>query len=128
MSRRIYEEVDPEPIELPLRYKHPPTITEQIKRHVETALSRHALEQGFESFEEAEDFDVDDDFDPSSPWELEFDPVSGKEMYPQEKALLDKARQEFQDLDKKQKKQRFFDWFTKKKSDSTPETKVDPPK
>lgn len=64
---------DSTPIELPLHWQRPQTIQEQIRSFVRSELSRRAAAQGEETFEEADDFDVDDDFDPRSPWELNFD-------------------------------------------------------
>lgn len=47
---------------------------DSIREMIREALSREAEEAGYESFEEADDFDVGDDYDPSSPYEEEFDP------------------------------------------------------
>lgn len=41
---------------------------------VSEKLRMEALAAGQETFEEADDFDVDDDFDPTSPYEVNFDP------------------------------------------------------
>lgn len=38
-------------------------------------MAKQARQQGFETFEEADDFDVGDDFDPTSPYEQIFEPV-----------------------------------------------------
>lgn len=58
-------------VEVPLNFRRPPTIQEQIRQFVRSEVSRAAQEQGFESFEDADDFDVDDyDPDPLSPYEL----------------------------------------------------------
>lgn len=51
---------DPTPVEVPLHFRRPPTLQEQIKAMVRGELSRHAADQGMESFEEADDFDVGD--------------------------------------------------------------------
>lgn len=64
---------DPTPVGIPVGLKRPPTLQEQIKAMVRTQLSQQMQQQGYETFEEAEDFDVDDDFDPKSPWEHDFD-------------------------------------------------------
>lgn len=68
--RARYEYPDPTPLEVPVGFKRPPTIQEMIAKMVRVSLE--AREAGMETFEEAEDFDVDDDFDPSSPWEEHF--------------------------------------------------------
>lgn len=52
---------DPKPVGLPIGYKHPPTLEQRIKSMIEVTLSRQAAAAGSESFEEANDFDVDDD-------------------------------------------------------------------
>lgn len=73
---------DPTPIELPLGMKRPETLAEQVQRLVRNQVSQYAALHGHETFEEAEDFDIEDDLDPSTPYELEFDPVLGKELTP----------------------------------------------
>lgn len=61
MSAR-YEIPDPIPVEVPLKFRDRPlTIQEEIARYVRINLSQHAAEQGEESFEEADDFDVEDE-------------------------------------------------------------------
>lgn len=67
------EMVDSKPMELPLDFSRPPTIQEMIKQLVKKELSEVAQGLGAESFLEADDFSVDDDFDPKSPWELNYD-------------------------------------------------------
>lgn len=64
------EEPDPTPVEWPAHLRRPPTLAEEIKRLVRIEVSRAAEEAGFESFEEADDFDVDDDSDIFSEHEL----------------------------------------------------------
>lgn len=69
------ERLDPTPVALPVAFKRPPTIQEQIAQMIRSERLRQAAEAaGYETFEESEDFDVDDDFDPKSPWEIHFDP------------------------------------------------------
>lgn len=70
---------DPNPVAVPAGFQVPETLDEQIRRLVRGAVSQQAQEQGLETFEESEDFDIDDDmFDPSSPYEEVFDPVLGR--------------------------------------------------
>ena len=65
---------DPEPVAMPVGFERPPTLAEQVARLVRSnELARLAQSEGMETFEEADDFDVDDDFDPSTPWEQDFD-------------------------------------------------------
>lgn len=73
LDSRGYEVLDDTPVSRPVRFSPPPTLQEQIKRFVRVELSRQAEEQGEETFEDADDFDVGDDYDPKSPWELSAD-------------------------------------------------------
>lgn len=66
---------DPTPMEPPLGYKEQPSIAQQIRDMVRSEQLRLAVEaEGYETFEEADDFDVGDDFDPTTPYENDFDP------------------------------------------------------
>lgn len=102
--KREYEQCDSKPMALPVNMKRPPSLQEQIQRLVRSEqLKQLAAQQGAESFEEADDFEVGDDYDPSSPWEMEFEPSLGKEITKSEKALLDASRQKFDEMAQKQK-------------------------
>lgn len=66
----------PIPIEPPLGYKRQPSLAEQMRQLIRSeALAAAARSQGYETLEEGDDFDVQDDYDPRSPWEYNFDPV-----------------------------------------------------
>lgn len=66
---------DPTPIAPPLGYVKQPSITERIRDMVRSEHLRIAAEAaGAETFEEADDFDIGDDHDPSSPYEEVFEP------------------------------------------------------
>lgn len=54
---------DPRPVELPTGLKVRPSLQEEIRRYIRAEMSNHARDQGWESFEEANDFDIDDDID-----------------------------------------------------------------
>lgn len=71
---------DPTPLELPAGRKRPETLAEQVQRLVRHQVSAYAELHGHETFADADDLEVDDDFDPSSPFELEFDPILGREI------------------------------------------------
>lgn len=91
-----WEVLDPNPVEVPIGAKRPETLAEQVQRLVRTSVSAYAQAQGEETWEEAEDFDVEDDFDPSTPYETFFDPVLGKDISPAEfKANADRYREEY---------------------------------
>lgn len=69
-----HEVLDPTPMAPPIGYKPQPSMVDIIRAQIRSeALAREAEEQGFETFEEADDFDVED-FDPTSPYEEIFDP------------------------------------------------------
>lgn len=68
------EIVDGRPMSPPLGYKKTPSISEQIREMVRSHALEQALASGVETFAEADDFEVGDDLDPSSPYEEYFDP------------------------------------------------------
>lgn len=94
MTKLGYSRLDPTPIAPPLGYKKQPSLVEQIRHMVKSeALAAAAAAAGAETFEESEDFEVDDELgviDPHSPWENDFDPPA-KEIA---KAVGDHRREE----------------------------------
>lgn len=72
---------DPRPIAPPVGYTRAPSIAEQIRSAIRShELAKEVSDAGFETFEEADDFDCPDDPpDPTTPYENEFDP-SAKEI------------------------------------------------
>jgi len=65
------EKPDLTPVEWPLNLTRPLSLQDEIKRFVRSEMSMRAAEHGFESFEESDDFDVDDeDGNLASPYEL----------------------------------------------------------
>lgn len=79
-----HEVPDPRPMEIPAGFKRPETLQEQVARLVQGSISRKAAEDGHETFDESEDFEVDDDFDPSTPYEEFFDPALNRRITPDE--------------------------------------------
>lgn len=66
---------DPTPVAPPAHLRRTMTMSEQIQQMIRREFSMRASEEGFETFEEAEDFDIDDDpADPHTPYEAVFDP------------------------------------------------------
>lgn len=61
---------DDTPVEVPLNWKRPPSLREMIQQHIRTEMSLTAQGEGMETFEEADDFEVDEDPDPLSQYEL----------------------------------------------------------
>lgn len=57
------EYLDPKPMEVPAELRRPESMDEKIRRIIRTNLSEQAAAQGRETFEEADDFEVEDSFD-----------------------------------------------------------------
>lgn len=70
LDQRGWEIPDPTPLEVPLHWKRPPTLQDTIRQFIRTELSNQAVDQGAESFEEADDFDMDEEPDPLSAYEM----------------------------------------------------------
>lgn len=69
------------PMQPPVGFRREPSMFDIMRDMI--ARERMELENaGFETPEEADDFDVDDDFDPSSPYEHNFDPPAPSEVPP----------------------------------------------
>lgn len=65
---------DPVPMEPPIGYVPTPPLVDMIRSMIQSEkLKAEALAAGYESFDEADDFDVDDD-EPSSPYEDQGNP------------------------------------------------------
>lgn len=85
-DRRLYgpargrENPSPERLSMPSGFERPLTLQEQVQRLVRSSLSRYAEMQGFESFDEADDFDIEDEIEPHTPYEVFFDPVLGRDV------------------------------------------------
>lgn len=85
LDKNGHEVPDPKPLSIPMGYKRPETLQEQVQRLIRSSMSEYAALQDAETFEEADDFDIEDDeLDPSTPYEMEFDPVLGREVSPAE--------------------------------------------
>lgn len=100
------EILDPQPLAVPAGFKKPAPLADQVRRLVRAQLSDIAASQGYESFEEADDFDVDDEPLLQSDWETVFDPELGKEMTRLEHAEVERSRREFDKQAKAQEKRR----------------------
>lgn len=71
LNERGHEVLDDKPVSLPLRFQRGENITQQVQRLVAGEMSRLAEARGFETFEDANDFDVGDDYDPRSQHEVD---------------------------------------------------------
>lgn len=81
-NERGQEIPDPTPMQPPVGFTRQPSIAEQIRQMVRSEkLAQEAAAAGFETFEEADDLDVEDDdtFDRTSPYEANFDPMTDQE-------------------------------------------------
>lgn len=58
------EILDPTPMEPPIGWKKTPHVYDMLRAMVQNEISRKAQEQGFETFEESDDFE-DDEYDPT---------------------------------------------------------------
>lgn len=61
---------DQRPVSIPVGWERPLSLEEQMKRLIRTELSVRAQAMEQETFEEADDFDVDEDPDILSPYEI----------------------------------------------------------
>lgn len=68
------EKASSTPVAPPIGYIKQPSMVENIRDMVRREMSIAAAEAGMETFEEADDFEVGDDYDPRSPYEELFDP------------------------------------------------------
>lgn len=86
------EIIDPTPMAPPIGWKPQPSMIENIRNMVRSELLARAAEaDGKETFEEADDFDIEDDpADPNSPWENEFDPPVREIMEAGRRAIAEK--------------------------------------
>lgn len=73
LPRDLGEVPDPTPLARTVGFQRPPTLREQMQQAIREHLSFQAASQGFETFEEADDFYVQDDVEPTSRHELDDD-------------------------------------------------------
>jgi len=72
LNENGHEILDDTPVAIPLRFSRPPSKLEDLRAMLKI-VSREAENAGQETFEESDDFDIGDDYDPRSPWELSVD-------------------------------------------------------
>lgn len=78
LNEKGHEVLDPTPMTLPIGATRPESLQDQIARMVRSAFMLQRQAEGFESPDEADDFNVEDDEgDFSSPWELSADQEAG---------------------------------------------------
>lgn len=95
------EVLDTTPIAPPVGFTPQPSMFDYVRELVRSERLRQEVEaQGFETFEEADDFDVDDDFDPSTPYENDFDPDIKELVSAGKEVVSSKAKQPSVEPDK----------------------------
>lgn len=67
------EHPDQRRVEIPTRLKLPQRQVDRVRSIIRQEMSRRAVDEGKESFEEADDFEIDD-LEPFSPYEEVFEP------------------------------------------------------
>lgn len=90
------EILDPTPMAPPIGYVKQPSMVEIVRNMVRSErLALAAEEAGLETFEESEDFDVDDELEELSGFENDFDPPIDevKEAVEEARREADKARE-----------------------------------
>lgn len=70
-----YEDPDPRPFAPTVGVRPKETLEERMRRMIRDEMSYVAEQQGMETFEESDDFDVDDEHDPASMYEIPWEPV-----------------------------------------------------
>lgn len=80
------EILDPRPVAVPVGYQtQQESIAQMIARLVRNQRHQDALANaGFETFEESNDFDCDDDFDPKTPYEEHYETIQMAEALERE--------------------------------------------
>lgn len=87
LDARGREIPDPVPMQPPIGYKATPSIMDQVRDMIKSESLRLAAQQsGMETFEEADDFEVGDDYDPSSPYEEVFEGIPTGRDYASDEA------------------------------------------
>lgn len=74
-NKQGHEMPDPNPVAIPVGFRKPESLNSIVRRLVRSEVSEAAEKHGLESFEEADDFDVEgeDPVDMQSPWDLDSD-------------------------------------------------------
>lgn len=89
-----HEILDNSPVAIPVKFKRVDAITQKVADLVRGEFSRLAEKEGYETFEDADDFDVGDDYDPHSPYELNeeqeyYDHRNDPRLKPEERTVVE---------------------------------------
>lgn len=118
LNEKGQEIPDRTPVAIPVRFRGArDSLQEQIRRAVREEISRGVAQAGGESFEEADDFDVDDDPEIKSPYEVDEDLPKWDEKQRRQEAVeeaerkLARRNRKNPDDDVKAFGKRLFDFF-----------------
>lgn len=98
LNERGHEILDPTPVAIPVGFKKPLSLEERMIRFIRSERVRAHLDQsGHETFEEADDFNVGEDFDPVSPYEEHFDHLQNYENDKAARAARSRPNKKFEE-------------------------------
>lgn len=66
LDEKGHEILDDTPVAIPVKFMRAQTLTDQVRALISVHASQRAADDGFETFEEANDFDIPDEYDPAS--------------------------------------------------------------
>jgi len=69
--RQVYEDLDPNPVEIPENKRGPKTVREEMRELVVNMLQERYGSGKFDTFEDSMDFDIDDEIDFVSNYEVD---------------------------------------------------------
>lgn len=92
-SRR-HEVVDPNPVSLPVRFQTPPTLAQQIARHMGAHERFVKAQEGLETEDDAVDLEMEED-EIESPHELVYDKLINREVPRHEYVMMQLQRRKF---------------------------------
>lgn len=74
LNEKGQEVLDKTPVSIPSGLAQGESMDERIRRIIKHSLSQQAIAHGLETFEEADDFEIESDpIDPTTPYEADFD-------------------------------------------------------
>jgi hypothetical protein len=82
LNEQGFEILDDTPVAVPVRLTQP-TMYEYVRKMIREQMSREAELHGQETFAESDDFEVGDDYDPRSPYEIDESVGMFEEQVPQ---------------------------------------------
>lgn len=124
LSKRkgVTEVLDPTPVAAPFKFTRPKSLSELVR---EAQFSQVVRDAGYDTFEDFDDFEVEDENDMSSEHELVHDPDLEREVTRAEKRQMDMSRKMFDaEVARRQKEEREYKKF--KEREERDRKKADP--